>query len=128
MEKRMRIICDFPESAPFFRVSAMVRELGKSGRAIAPAISMPDYDAEDPEQVALYNQLQQVGIPVSIPEQPPAQAELEQQETDAMREQWQAAMDQSKPETSSNPKETHPVDVPESPENGDTPTTDAPTE
>lgn len=112
MEKRLRIVCEFPESAPFFRVSAMVRELAKSGRAVAPTIGLPDYDPEDPEQVALYNQLQQVGIAVQIPEQPIEEAQAEQEAEDAMREQWQTVIDESKPDASKTQVDTDQVDPP----------------
>lgn len=104
MQKPLRLIIEFPATAPFFRVSAMVRDLGKSGTIVAPAITLPDYDPDDEEQAALYNQLQQVGIPVRIPEQP--EEVDDDAETDELREQWQTAMDQSKPESANNPPET----------------------
>lgn len=106
MQKPLRVILDFPASAPFFRVSSMVRELGKSGAVVAPAISLPDYDPDDAEQEALFNQLQQVGIRVTIPAQP----EPEPDADDAMREQWQTAIDQSKPESAKNQTETGSVE------------------
>jgi len=108
MQKPLRLIIEFPATAPFFRVSAMVRDLGKSGTIVAPAITLPDYDPDDEEQAALYNQLLQVGIPVKIPEQP--EEADDDAETDELREQWQTAMEQSKPESANNPAGTGQVD------------------
>lgn len=66
MEKPLRVLLTFPASAPHHRVVSSILELAKASLHVRPRVDMPDFDEEDPEQLAFYNRLAQAGVPIDV--------------------------------------------------------------
>lgn len=90
MEKQLRVLLTFPASAPFHRVASAVRELGKTSLHVRPLVGLPDFDEDDAEQLALFNQLQQAGVvmePVEVTDDEVA-VEAERVQAEKARAEW----------------------------------------
>lgn len=93
MEKQMRVLLTFPPSAPFYRVISAIREIGKTSLPVRPSVGLPDFDEDDEEQLAMFNQLQQYGVrlddTMEVTTDEDAAAE-EREEEERRRADWEA--------------------------------------
>lgn len=95
MEKPMRVLLTFPPSAPFYRVISAIREIGKTSLPVRPTVGLPDFDEDDAEQLAMFNQLQQYGVRLEDVLQLQVTtdaevAEAEDEEEERRRADWEA--------------------------------------